>query len=161
MIGNEVIKEVIKELVKKLTAIPDLCINASALSRMGKVYSLGGKLDGLLYLKTIGSFPHHWGITKNTIDNIEKVQRPWCIVLIYDSYHNGYVISSKEYRERVAKRLWPFHQGNYKITEGKSLKGLLHFSNRLYHEKETDGTYHLFAKRVAMLGRSQEFFPGS
>jgi hypothetical protein len=54
---------------------------------------------------------------------------PWCIILLPDSEDTGYVISSQEYHKRVADGLWPFAQGDYKITEGKSLKDIPKFSS--------------------------------
>jgi len=52
------------------------------------------------------------------------------VILIHDSKNTGYVISSKDYYERIAK-LWPFHQKqkSYKITEKKSLAGIPRFSS--------------------------------
>ena len=120
--------QLIKELVNKLSALSGISIKPSTISKMGKVYLLGGRLNGHVYLKAIARYPHRWGITKNTIDKIEAANRPWCILLLHDSEDTGYVISSPEYRERVAMKLWPFHQGDYKITEGKSLRGIPHFS---------------------------------
>ena len=120
--------QLINDLVKKLSALPDLSVAASNLSRMGKIYSLNGSLEGYVYLKAIATYPHRWGITRNTINKLERSKEPWSIILLYDSDHTGYVISSVEYRDRVAGNLWPFHQGDYKITEGKSLKAIPHFT---------------------------------
>ncbi len=120
--------ELVKELVKKLSAIPGLSVHSSDISRMGKVYLLDGKFNGHIYIKAIAGDQHRWGITKNTVNKLEKKQMPWCIILLHGSEDTGYVISSQEYRERVAEKLWPFAQGDYKITEGKSLKDIPKFS---------------------------------
>jgi hypothetical protein len=121
--------QIVRDLVKELREVADLTVTTSSISRMGRVFQLDGKFNGLIYLGTRAEYPHHWGITKNTIDNIETQRKPWCVILLHDSAYTGYVISSAEYHSRIAKNVWPYHQGGYKITEGKSLVSIPHFSS--------------------------------
>ena len=138
MIGDELVKE----LVKKLSVIPGLSVHSSDISKKGKVYLLDKKFKGYIYIKAIADDPHRWGITKNIVNNLENKQIPWCIILLHDSEDTGYVISSQEYRERVAERLWPFAQGDYKITEGKSLKDIPKFSSMKELQQLFDSLFH-------------------
>jgi len=119
---------IVKELVKELSVFPDITVTPSSTSRMQKVFQLDGRVEGLIYIKGIGAYPHRWGITENTVRAIESQGKPWCVILLHDSKDTGYVISSKEYHGR-AKELWPWHQGDYKITDGKSLVNIPHFSS--------------------------------
>ena len=124
MNGNQLVRELIKDLSK----IPDLNVTKSSISKMGRVFQLDGKFKGLIYVKTIASSRHYWGITKNTVDKIEIQRNPWCVILLYESKNTGYIISSAEYHKRIKEGLWPFAQGDHKISEGKSLSGIPNFS---------------------------------
>lgn len=121
--------QIAEELVEELSAVSDLTITPSYVSTKHKVIELSGRINGLIYLKSIAKYPHHWGITKNTVDKIESQGKPWCVILLHDSKETGYFISSSEYYNRTAKKLWPFQQGDYKITEVKSLVDIPHFSS--------------------------------
>lgn len=124
MNGNQLVRELIKDLSK----IPDLNVTKSSISKMGRVFQLHGKVNAFIYVHAIAPSPHHWGITKNTVDKIETQQNPWCVILLYESKNTGYVISSAEYRKRIKEGLWPYKQGDYKISEKKSLSGIPNFS---------------------------------
>lgn len=123
MTGNQIVKE----FVQKLSSFNGINLKKSNLSRMGRVYELSGKIDCLLYIKAIAHPPHHWGITKHTVEKIETISVPWFIILLYDSPETGYVISSSEYYKKIRDHIWPDAQGDYKISEGKSLKGIPKF----------------------------------
>ena len=124
MDGNQLVKELVKDLSK----IKGLTVTNPGISKKNKVFQLSGKLNGFIYVKAIASCRHNWGITINTVDKIETRKIAWCVILIYESKQTGYVISYKEYREKVGKDLWPRAQGDYKISEGKSLPGTPGFS---------------------------------
>lgn len=124
MNGNQLVRGLVKELLKS----EDLTVTKSSLSRMGKVFQLVGKVSGCIYVKAIASSRHYWGITKNTVDKIEAQRNPWCVILLYESKNTGYVISSAEYHKRIKEGLWPYAQGDYKISEKKSLVGIPRFS---------------------------------
>ena len=117
MDGNQLVQELIKDLSK----IKGLTVTNSEISKKRKVFQLSGKLNGFIYVKAIAGCRHNWGITINTVDKIETRKRPWCVILIYESKQTGYVISYNEYHEKVGKDLWPSAQGDYKISERKSL----------------------------------------
>lgn len=125
MNGNQIVKE----LAEALSSVAELTVTPSSISRMQKVFQLGGRFSGFVYLKAIAKYPHRWGITKNTLDKIKSQHKPWAVILLHDSKDTGYFIFSAEAHKRIAKNLWPFHQGDYKITEGKSLVGIPHFSS--------------------------------
>lgn len=100
----------------------------SNISKKKRVFELKGKLNGFIFVKTRTQLPYHWGITKNTVDKIKKTKgKPWCVILLYESPNQGYVISSKDYDERTQSNLWPYAQGDYKISYGKSLSGIPEF----------------------------------
>ena len=121
--------QIVKELVEALSAVSDLTVTPSSVSRMRKVFQLSGQLNGLIFLHGIAKYPHRWGITKNTMGKIKSQRKPWAVILLHDSKDTGYIISSVEAHNRIARSLWPFHQGDYKITEGKSLVDIPHFSS--------------------------------
>ena len=87
-----------------------------------------GKVNAFIYVHAIAPRRHYWGITKKTVDKIEAQRNPWCVILLYESKNTGYVISSAEYHKRVKEGLWPCKQGDYKISEKKSLYGIPNFS---------------------------------
>lgn len=99
----------------------------SNISRMKRVFQLKGKLNGFIYAKTITHPPYRWGITKNTVDKIKNKGKPWCVILLYESPNKGFVISSKDYNEKTQSKKWPYKQGDYKISYGKSLIGIPEF----------------------------------
>lgn len=123
MNGNQIVEE----FAQKLSLFNDVNLRKSNLSKMGKVYELSGKIGCLLYIKAIAHPPHHWGITKHTVEKIETISIPWFIILLYDSANTGYVISSSEYYRKTRDHIWPDAQGDYKISENKSLKGIPKF----------------------------------
>lgn len=124
MNGNQLVKELIDELSK----VRNINITPSNISRMRKVFQLSGRINSLIYIKSIANYPYRWGITKNTVDKIIEQNIPWSIILLYKTHQTGFFIPSNEYFKRVNKSLWPFHQGDYKITKGKSLVGVPKFS---------------------------------
>jgi len=124
MNGNQIVRELEKELSKS----QDFTITQSSISRMGRVFQLHGKVNGFVYVHAIASSRHYWGITKNTVDKIKTRRSPWCVILLYESKNTGYVISSAEYHKRIKEGLWPDKQGDYKISEKKSLSGIPNFS---------------------------------
>ncbi|MHC4111537.1 MAG: hypothetical protein ACYSUY_10695 [Planctomycetota bacterium] len=119
MDGNQLVKE----LVKDLSRIKGLTVTNPGISTKKKVFQLSDKLNGFIYVKAIAGCKHNWGITIKTVKKIETHKRPWCVILIYESKQTGYVISHNEYHEKVGKDLWPVAQGDYKISERKSLVG--------------------------------------
>ncbi|MBA7631580.1 hypothetical protein ES703_39112 [subsurface metagenome] len=125
MNGNQLVRELIEELSK----IPNLSVTQSSISKRGRVFQLEGKINGFIYVHAIASSRrHYWGITKNTAKKIKAQKKPWCVILLYESKNTGYVISSAEYHKRIKEGLWPYKQGDYKISERKSLFGVPNFS---------------------------------
>ncbi len=96
-------------------------VEYSSISNKKRVFQLKGKLNGYIYVKTRTRYPYCWGITRNTVDNIKTKGKLWCVILLYESPNKGYVISSKDYDERTQSNLWPYTQGDYKISSRKSL----------------------------------------
>jgi len=115
--------EGLKESLSNLQAIE---VEYSSISSKKRVFQLKGKLNGFIYVGTITHYPYRWGITKNTVDKIKTKGKPWCVILLYESPNKGYVISSKDYDERT--HAWPYTQGGYKISNGKSLVGIPKFT---------------------------------
>ena len=124
MNGNQLVRELKKELSKS----QDFSVTQSIISKRGKVFQLHGKVNAFIYVHAIASRRHYWGITKNTVDKIQTQRNPWCVILLYESKNTGYVISSAEYHKRIKEGLWPYKQGDYKISEKKSLFGIPKFS---------------------------------
>jgi hypothetical protein len=124
MDGNQLVDNLIRNLsgFKNLTVKPLLHISSRK-----KVFMLNEEIKGIIYVKAIAHAPHHWGITKTTVNNIIRQNTAWCVILLYDSEQTGYVISSKEYYNRTNKELWPWAQGDFKISKGKSLHGIPQF----------------------------------
>ena len=120
--------QIVKELFDRLSSVQNLSVTYSPISGRGKVFELHGRFNGLIFVKGIGHSPHRWGITKNIVESTELKKNPWCVILLHDTAHTGYIISSTEYHNRI-KGLWPQSQGDWKITEGRSLEGLPHFSS--------------------------------
>lgn len=118
----------VEGLKESLSGLQSTEVEYSNISKMKRVFQLKGKLNGFIYVKTITTSNHYWGITKNTVDNIKTKGKPWCVILLYESPNKGYVISSKDYDERTQSNLWPHAQGDYKISSGKSLVGIPKFT---------------------------------
>ncbi len=120
MIGDSLV-EGLKESLSGFQATE---VEYSNISKNKRVFQLKGKLNGFIYVKTRTQYPYRWGITKTTVDNIKTKGKPWCVILLYESPNKGYVISPKDYDERTQSKLWPYAQGDYKISSGKSLVGI-------------------------------------
>ena len=124
MDGNQLVDN----LIGNLSGFPKLTVTPlPRISSRRRVFRLDGEIKGIIYVKAIAHAPHYWGITKTTINNIIRQNTAWCVILLYDSEQTGYVISSKEYYNRTNKRLWPYAQGDFKISKGKSLQGIPQF----------------------------------
>ena len=118
----------VEGLKESLSGLKATEVEYSNISSKKRVFQLKRKLNGFIYVKTITTSNHYWGITKNTVDNIKTKGKPWCVILLYESPNKGYVISSKDYDERTQSNLWPYTQGDYKISSGKSLVGIPKFT---------------------------------
>jgi len=118
----------VKGLKESLSCLQATEVVYSSISTRNKVLQLKGMLNGFIYVKTRTDHPYRWGITKNTVNNIKAKGKPWCVILLYESPNKGYVISSKDYDERAQSNLWPYAQGDYKISDGKSLVGIPTFT---------------------------------
>jgi len=123
MDGNSLV-EGLKESLSGLQATEVVYSN---ISKMKRVFQLKGKLNGFIFVKTRTQLPYHWGITKNTVDKIKTKRKPWCVILLYESPNKGFVISPEDYNKKTQSNLWPYAQGDYKISYGKSLIGIPEF----------------------------------
>ena len=85
------------------------------------VYELSGKLNCLLSLHYISHPPYRWGVTANVVEKLKTQPKPWAVVLFYDSYETGYLLSSTDVIY-YTKNVWPLAgDGDYKPAPGNYL----------------------------------------
>jgi hypothetical protein len=117
----------VEELKELISGLQDTKVMYSNISTRKRVFELKGKISGFIYVKIRTKPPYHWGITKKTVDNIKTKGKPWCVILLYESTNKGFVISSNNFNEKTQSNRWPYAQGDYKISYGKSLIGIPEF----------------------------------
>ena len=85
------------------------------------VFELTGKMNCLLYLHSIDHQPYRWGVTANVLERLRKQNKPWAVVLFYESHSTGYLLSSADV-EYYTKNVWPLaRDGDYKPAPGSYL----------------------------------------
>jgi len=79
------------------------------------VYELSGNMNCLLSLHYISHRPYRWGVTANVIEELQKQTKPWVVVLFFNSYQTGYLLSSSDVLDYISKKIWPLAKdGDYK-----------------------------------------------
>ncbi len=112
--GNKIVADFIKMLNNR----PDLKIIGTSVSR--NVFEMSGRVNCLLYVKAIAKPPHRWGVTANVVNRLEDQSLPWFVILLFDSYENGYLLSSNDVK-RYIRNVWPLAaDGDYKPSPAGS-----------------------------------------
>ena len=106
---------IVKNFINALTEREDYFINRIRLTPKNRsVYEITGKLNCLLSLHYISHPPYRWGVTANVVEKLKEQRKPWAVVLFFDSYEKGYLLTSSDvihYTEKV----WPLaDDGDYK-----------------------------------------------
>lgn len=91
------------------------------------ILELSGSINCMIYFKIRSEEPYRWGVTANRITELGQTGKNWCLVLLYESPNNGYLISEKEVKSYLS--IWPLGaDGDYKVEPGSYLR-----HNRPFH----------------------------
>ena len=106
---------IVKNFIRALSEREGYYISRIRLTPKNRsVYEITGKLNCLLYLHYRSSSPYRWGVTANVVAKLREQSKPWAVVLFFDSYEKGYLLTSTDviyYTEKV----WPLaNDGDYK-----------------------------------------------
>lgn len=81
----------------------------------GKVYQTSGQISCLFYIKERKSTNQNWGVTKNVLDQVKELNRPWFLLLLSASPPN-YFLTSDDVESYINKR-WKLNKdGDYKTA---------------------------------------------
>ena len=84
-------------------------------------------INCLIYFKIRSEEPYRWGVTANRINELGQANKNWVLVLLYESPHNGYLITETEVKSYLS--IWPLGaDGDYKVEPGSYLR-----HNRPFH----------------------------
>lgn len=85
------------------------------------IVELSGTINCLIYFKIRSEAPYRWGVTRNRLEELMSSRKPWFLVLLYDSPHTGYLISSDDVSHYLT--IWPLgSDGDYKVAPGSYLQ---------------------------------------
>lgn len=107
---------IINDFIKAVSERQGLVIKRIRLTPKNRsVYELSGKMNCLLSLHYISHPPYRWGVTANVVAKLQKQSKPWVVVLFFNSYETGYLLSSSDVINYISKKVWPLaNDGDYK-----------------------------------------------
>jgi len=80
-----------------------------------------GSLNCLVYFKVRSGEPLRWGVTVNRIEELNRSDKKWFIVLLYESPETGYLLSSDDVNRY--RSIWALgRDGDYKVGPGSYLQ---------------------------------------
>jgi hypothetical protein len=109
--------------------------------RNRSVYELSGKINCLLSLHFRSARPYRWGVTANIIDKLKTQNKPWGVVLFFESHNTGYLLSSADVLHYIDNEIWPLaDDGDYKpaapgsyLARNKPFNSIDDFLSELTH----------------------------
>ncbi len=114
--------QLVREFIDAISTRANFSVQRFPLSRTKNVYYFTNGMSALLYLHGRGEPPYKWGVTKNVIQQLKEQEKPWAIVLLYDSIETGYLLSENDVEYYIEKNVWPLaRDGDYKPAIGSYL----------------------------------------
>ena len=111
--------QIVADFVSTLRKTAGFSVSRCGISQ--NVWQVDGAVQCLLYVKGRGEAPYKWGVTKNVIERLNREQRKWFVVLLYESSNTGYFLLSADVFYYI-KNLWPLAgDGDYKPATGTYL----------------------------------------
>lgn len=106
---------IVKNFIKTLSEREGYVINQVRLTPKNRsVYEITGKLHCLVSLHYISHPPYRWGVTANVIDKLRAQSTPWFVILFFESYETGYLLTSSDVIYYI-ETVWPLaDDGDYK-----------------------------------------------
>jgi hypothetical protein len=115
----------VRDFVHALNGYECLEMVNSPISR--NVFKCTGHIQSLLYVKGRAEQPLRWGVTANIIKTLGSQEKPWAVVLLFESHDRGYYLTQREVEDRIGK-IWPLGKdGDYKVSTGSYLSGVKTF----------------------------------
>jgi hypothetical protein len=75
---------------------------------------LSGQKNNLIYFKVRSQKPIRWGVTANRIKELNGSGKKWWLVLLLESPHTGYLLTSEEVGQYQS--IWALgNDGDYKV----------------------------------------------
>lgn len=109
----------VQDFIQALNTQNGITINRSMISR--NIFEFTSKGNCLLYIKGRAEHPYRWGVTANVIARLQAQLKNWMVILLFDSYEQGYLLNSKDV-EHYIKKVWPLGtDGDYKPATGSYL----------------------------------------
>ncbi len=98
----------------------------SRIRRTSNIIELDGYFNCLLYFKIRSEEPYRWGVTHSRIKEMQASGKEWFIVLLFETFEKGYLLSAQDVERYITEGLWPMGRGKnrneYKISPGKTLQ---------------------------------------
>ena len=107
------------DFTKALNTLKGISLNRTAISR--NVFEFKGHAKCLLYVKGRAEQPYRWGVTANVIERLQAQQKTWYVILLFESFERGYLLTSQDV-EHYVQHVWPLgRDGDYKPAPGSYL----------------------------------------
>jgi len=104
--------EIVSEFVQLLNERSGTSVLKTLISK--NVFEYLGTKTVLLYVKGRAEEPYKWGVTKNIIQQLRCDDRPWMVVLLFESPESGYLLTEED-TEYYIENVWPVgSDGDYK-----------------------------------------------
>lgn len=86
------------------------------------IIELRGLISLFLYIKVRSTEPYTWGITKSRLEEFERQNKAYCVVLLLGSIEKGYFLTQADI-DYYIREVWPLGKdGDYKIKVGNYLE---------------------------------------
>ena len=118
--GAQIVGDFVSDLRKYGLDVAPTGVSPNVWKVTGSVGS--HEVNCLLYVKGRGQAPYKWGVTANVIDCLTGQTLPWDTVLIYESKHTGYFLTSDDVHYFTQGK-----DGDYKPAGGSYLDGATQF----------------------------------
>jgi len=87
------------------------------------IIELRGFISLFLYIKVRSTEPYTWGITKSRLEEFERQNKAYCVVLLLGLIEKGYFLTQADIDYYIIREIWPLGKdGDYKIKVGKYLE---------------------------------------
>lgn len=111
--------QLVSDFVQALNTQNDIKMKRTNISR--NIFEFNRNGNCLLYVKGRAEHPYRWGVTANVIQRLKAQPKSWMVILLFESYDQGYLLTSNDV-EHYIQKVWPLGaDGDYKPATGSYL----------------------------------------
>ena len=111
--------QLVRDFTIAVNSMQGVSLTRASISR--NVFECKGNANCLLYIKGRAEHPYRWGVTANVIDRLKDQPKKWYVILLFESFEKGYLLSSRDV-EHYIQNVWHLgRDGDYKPATGSYL----------------------------------------